>query len=99
MPSYQEILSQIENLKAEAERVRKEEVKTAIDTVRRLIKENNLTAEDCGFAKRGKSGGASAVKPKYRDPASGKTWTGRGLAPKWMQEAMAAGRRKEDFLI
>ena len=97
MPSYQEILSQIESLKAEAERARKEEVKTAIDTVRKLIRENNLTAADCGFGKSTKGGGT--VKAKYRDSSSGNTWSGRGLTPKWLREALAAGRRKEDFLI
>jgi DNA-binding protein H-NS len=25
------------------------------------------------------------VAPKYRDPATGQTWTGRGKAPKWIQ--------------
>lgn len=97
MASYQEILSQIESLKADAERARKEEVKTAIETVRKLIRENNLTAADCGFGKGAKAGGT--VKAKYRDSVSGKTWSGRGLTPKWLREAIAAGRRKEEFLI
>jgi len=29
------------------------------------------------------------VAPKYRDPATGKTWTGRGMQPAWVdREAM-----------
>ena len=34
------------------------------------------------------------VPMKYRDPASGQSWTGRGRAPKWLE-----GKKKEDFLI
>lgn len=29
------------------------------------------------------------VKPKYRDPVSGKTWSGRGVAPSWLQPHLA----------
>jgi len=34
------------------------------------------------------------VAPKYRDPATGKTWTGRGKAPKWID-----GKDRSKFLI
>jgi DNA-binding protein H-NS len=33
-------------------------------------------------------------EPKYRDPVSGATWTGRGRAPNWI-----AGKNREDYLI
>lgn len=40
------------------------------------------------------------VAAKYRNPADGsQTWTGRGLAPKWMQELMASGHDKSEFEI
>ena len=38
------------------------------------------------------------VAPKYRGP-NGKTWTGRGLKPRWMAEALKGGKKVEDFLI
>jgi DNA-binding protein H-NS len=42
----------------------------------------------------------SKVAARYRNPAdSNQTWTGRGLAPKWMQELLAAGRDKSEFEI
>jgi DNA-binding protein H-NS len=34
------------------------------------------------------------VEPKYRDPVSGATWTGRGITPKWIID-----KNREDFLI
>jgi DNA-binding protein H-NS len=35
--------------------------------------------------------------PRYRDPITGKTWAGRGVLPRWMQMAIEAGKKKEDF--
>jgi len=40
-----------------------------------------------------------AVAPKYRDPASGKTWTGRGKTPRWMVAAEGQGATRESFAI
>ncbi len=37
---------------------------------------------------------AGPVAAKYRDPASGATWSGRGRAPLWM-----AGHEREKFAI
>ena len=34
------------------------------------------------------------VAAKYRDPTTGKTWTGRGVAPKWI-----AGKDRDAFRI
>lgn len=44
---------------------------------------------------------AAASKPgiKYRNPATGETWSGRGLQPKWLKARLAEGGRLEDFLL
>ena len=39
-----------------------------------------------------------AVAAKYRGP-NGETWSGRGLQPKWLKAALAAGAKIEDFLV
>lgn len=39
------------------------------------------------------------VTPKYRDPASGQTWAGRGARPRWLVAALKKGRKLESFLI
>ena len=39
------------------------------------------------------------VAPKYRDPATGALWTGRGLKPRWLAEAVANGKTPSDFAI
>jgi DNA-binding protein H-NS len=38
------------------------------------------------------------VAPKYRDE-NGNTWAGRGKRPVWLRNALAGGRKLEDFAI
>lgn len=48
----------------------------------------------------GKSGNAGKkVAPKFRNNATGETWSGRGLKPKWMTAALAQGRSISDFAL
>jgi DNA-binding protein H-NS len=40
------------------------------------------------------------VAVKYRHPDDrNKTWTGRGVAPKWMQELLNAGHNRSEFEV
>ena len=39
------------------------------------------------------------VAAKYRNKATGETWSGRGLQPKWLKAALAAGRKIDDFAV
>ncbi|HIF54303.1 MAG: H-NS histone family protein [Methylococcales bacterium] len=40
------------------------------------------------------------IAPKYRNPGdAAQTWTGRGVAPKWMQALINEGRDKSEFLL
>lgn len=51
-------------------------------------------------AKKSSADGRSKVAPKYRNPNNPEeTWTGRGRAPKWMAEHIAAGGSKDDLAI
>ncbi len=55
-------------------------------------------AEKSDGRKRG--GQVGKVAAKYQNPANPEeTWTGRGVAPRWMQELTASGRNKDEFLI
>lgn len=46
-----------------------------------------------------KKGAKRKVAPKYREPQSGATWSGRGLTPKWLVGVEKSGAKREDFLI
>uniref|UniRef100_UPI003341BE88 H-NS histone family protein n=1 Tax=Castellaniella defragrans TaxID=75697 RepID=UPI003341BE88 len=39
------------------------------------------------------------IAPKYRNPETQTTWTGRGKAPRWIVEAEAQGQSRDTFLI
>ena len=39
------------------------------------------------------------VLPKYRNPQTSETWSGRGKRPRWLVAAMKSGQRIEDFRI
>ena len=53
-------------------------------------------------AKSAKSTGKGRRKPvaaKYRDAATGNTWSGRGKSPRWLVAREAEGRKREEFRI
>jgi DNA-binding protein H-NS len=39
------------------------------------------------------------VLPKYRNPQTFETWSGRGKRPRWLVAAMKSGHKIEDFRI
>ena len=41
----------------------------------------------------------TATTPKYRDPETGATWSGRGYPAKWISDYEAKGRKREEFAI
>ena len=94
MQQLQEISKQREAIEAQISGLRQE----AIAEVQKLITTFGLQAS-CFRFPADASHDRSKVKAKYRDPATGKTWTGRGREPAWMREALASGKQKDDFLI
>ena len=96
MSSLKDLLNQIETLQNQVSEVRQKEVGEAISKVRILVEEYQLKASDVFPGGKAKSGAKKTgkVAAKYRDPLTGNTWSGRGLAPKWL-----AGKNKADFLI
>lgn len=39
------------------------------------------------------------VLPKYRNPQTSETWSGRGKRPRWLVAAVKSGRKIEDFRL
>jgi DNA-binding protein H-NS len=102
MASLQELLAKKEALEREIENTKKSERAEAIAKVRSLMSEYGLTLSDLsGKSPAAKSGAGKGgkVAPKYRDPSSGNTWSGRGLQPRWLKSALASGKKIDDFLI
>ncbi|MFZ2651162.1 MAG: H-NS histone family protein [Burkholderiaceae bacterium] len=102
MASLKELLAQKEALDKEIENTKKQARSEAISRVRALMSEYGLTTADLSaksIAKKGagRSGGKVAVK--YRNAATGDTWSGRGLRPNWLKAAIASGRKIDDFAV
>ncbi len=92
MASYKELIQQREALEQAIAAARQSELTQALNQVKALVSDFGLTADDV-FGTGAKvrvpkvsSKPSGKVAPKYRDPATGSTWTGRGKAPKWIQD-------------
>lgn len=46
-----------------------------------------------------RTGAPFHVGIKYRNPLTGDYWKGRGPHPRWLREALSAGRHLEEFLV
>lgn len=83
--SYKDLLAQRAALEAQIEAARKSEIADAVKQIRSLIETYSLTQDDVFPSARAK-GVRATVEPKYRDPATGQTWTGRGKPPTWIKD-------------
>lgn len=101
MSSLQDLLAQKAEIDRQISEARRQERNEAISKVRALMAEHGLTASDLvakSTSPRASTSGRK-VAAKYRDPASGQTWTGRGLKPKWLSAALEAGKQLTDFAV
>ncbi len=97
MSSYKELLQQREALDKQIEEARHLEISNALEKVRALVAEFSLTPQDVFASVRKPAKPAKTgikVAAKYRNPATGDTWTGRGKPPKWIE-----GKERTQFLI
>jgi len=104
MSSLQDLLAQRAEIEKKIADVQREERTAAVNKVRAMMAEFGLTAADIAGktpAVRAPAAGKapSKVAAKYRNAATGETWSGRGLQPKWLKSALAAGAKIEDFAL
>jgi DNA-binding protein H-NS len=112
--SYTQVVKQIEVLKAEAEKLRRQEMDGVIGRIREAISFYNLTAADLGLGGKAAKAPKAAAKPgrrkakaktasapavvKFRDE-QGRGWVGRGKRPQWLRDALAGGKSLQDFAV
>jgi len=96
-------LAERDRLEKEIDQLIKQQRKERIAAIRADIARFDLTEDELfgeratatgGKRPRAKVAAKSPVEPKYRDPETGKTWSGRGREPKWMQ-----GRDRDEFAL
>jgi DNA-binding protein H-NS len=105
MATYKQLIAEKEALEAKLAEVRQSEVAGVIEKIQALMAEYELTVDDLAPKRRRGRPAASdkqpkaaakeraSLPPKYMDPKTGATWTGRGRAPGWL------GRNRDKFLI
>lgn len=83
--SYKDLLAQRATLEAQIEAARKSEIGTAVQQIKGLIATYGLTQDDI-FPQAKAKATRGSIDPKYRDPETGQTWTGRGKPPVWIKD-------------
>jgi DNA-binding protein H-NS len=102
MAKLSDLLAQKAALEKEIADTQREQRDGAIAQIKALMAEHGLTVADLSgrTAKAAKPiDSGRKVAPKYRNNATGDTWTGRGLQPRWLKAALASGKRLADFAI
>jgi DNA-binding protein H-NS len=93
MSQLKELLQQREAIEQAIAQALQSEKSAAISQAKAIVSEYGLTVQDVFTGRSGKSTKSQKVAPKYRDPSTGNTWTGRGKAPVWI------GNDRDRFLI
>jgi len=98
--TYSDIKAKIAHLQAEAERAREAEMAGVIARIKEAIQVYGITADDLFGARQRRAGkrAAGEREARYAD-GQGNTWGGRGPRPRWLREALAAGRTLESFAV
>lgn len=105
MTTLKELIAQKEALERQIEETMAQGREVAIAKIRELMTENGLSVADLGGRSTGKttrkqsSATSKKVAAKYRDKATGNSWSGRGLQPKWLKAALASGKKIEEFSV
>lgn len=94
--TYEQLLAQREAIEAQIAEARKAEIEKAVETVRKLVADFDLSMDDLfpQRTKRQRESKGTVLPIKYRDPATGSTWTGRGREPIWIK-----GKDRAQFAV
>lgn len=102
MGSLQELLAQKAELERQIAAAQQRDRAEVVSKIRSLMSDYGLTMDDVLAGQSGKPAGKRAgvkLEARYRDPSTGQTWSGRGLQPRWLRDAVAGGKRVSDFAV
>ncbi|AXF19427.1 histidine biosynthesis protein [Burkholderia pyrrocinia] len=87
--NYKALKAQLDALQERTEAARMAELEAVIAQVRELVAEYGITEDQIYGRKRAKNAAKPAVvaEPKYQNPKTGETWSGRGRTPAWIANA------------
>ncbi len=92
--TYAELKAQAKEVLRRAEEARLTELNAVLADVRIKVAEYELTPEQIFGRVGSRNIRRKVVAPKYQDPNTGATWSGRGREPGWIR-----GKKRELFLI
>ena len=107
----QKIEKEIQRLQKQAQALQAKQRGPVVTSIIRSMREYDITPEDVAAANNKKTAGSRGKKTassspakrtvpiKFRHPETNETWTGRGKAPRWITNAEAEGKNRNDFLI
>ena len=94
--SQEELLALIAEAQTQLETLRRSERKDVIAQINELATSIGVTVE---IHETSKSTSAK-IPAKFCNPDNpSQTWTGRGMAPKWLKDLVEKGHNKDEFLI
>ena len=94
MTTIQELLRLQTQLTQQIEDARRAELAGVVAQIQTYVQQYRLGINDVFPDRVRHSRTLDRVAPKYRDPLSGGTWSGRGKSPVWIK-----GRDRNQFLI
>jgi len=92
MSNYDELIEQRKLLDQQILAIQQKEKQEAIESIKVMIEKHSLSVSDLFSKKINQTN--KKVPAKYRNTATGETWTGRGKAPLWI-----VGKERETFII
>ncbi|KVM93591.1 H-NS family nucleoid-associated regulatory protein [Burkholderia diffusa] len=95
--TYKKLKAQLDALQKRTEAARIAELEAVIAQIRELVDEYGITEDQIFGRKRAKTAAkpTAVAEPKYQNPKTGETWSGRGRAPLWIRDA----KNRDRFLI
>ena len=88
MSSYKELLAERERLMEQLEAAFKEERASVLEQIVRKMSVHRITLDEV----RGRPAPPPSAPAKYRDPMTGKEWSGRGKPPNWIKDVADRAR-------
>lgn len=96
MKTYSDLISEFERLKKDIDSVREYEAKLIAERVMALLYESGIDIKKIFGVATGElpHEGRPKIRPKYWNPETGTTWSGRGKTPRWL-----VGQDRDKFRI
>jgi DNA-binding protein H-NS len=108
MPTLHELLieraqleTQLQDVDARIKSERQAQKASVIAELVARMHEAGISPQELTIRKATKSAGThrGKVPAKFRNAATGDSWSGRGKKPNWLTAALATGRKIEEFAV